>query len=319
MIYQSRWAVYRAWCRAEGHSISRPSISKIADFLLYLHSTRGLSYSAIAGYRSSLSAIFRFVLPDIGSSVVLKDLLRSFSIARPLRATRPPPWDLLLVLRSLLGPPFEPLGSSSFRDLSRKALFLVALASARRVSELQALSSVVSRQGPDLHLTFLPEFLAKTESAARPLPRSFVLRSLGDFAAGLEGDLLLCPVRTMSEYLRRTSSRAGRPRALFVSPRNPLRAISKNAVSFFIRDVISRAYSAQGSSPPSSSRLAHSVRGVATSVSFLRNFKLDDVLQAATWSSPSVFTSFYLSDVQFSSSQGYGLGPFVAAGSVLRS
>ena len=40
------------------------------------------------------------------------------------------------------------------------------------------------------------------------------------------------------------------------------------------------------------------------------------VLEAATWSSASVFTSFYLSDVQFSSSQGFGLGPVVAAGAV---
>ena len=30
--YQTRWLVYRRWCRAEGHSISGPSLAKIADF-----------------------------------------------------------------------------------------------------------------------------------------------------------------------------------------------------------------------------------------------------------------------------------------------
>ena len=30
--YQSKWLVFRQWCRSEGHSISRPSLSKIADF-----------------------------------------------------------------------------------------------------------------------------------------------------------------------------------------------------------------------------------------------------------------------------------------------
>ena len=108
--------------------------------------------------------------------------------------------------------------------------------------------------------------------------------------------------------------------ALFVSPRSTSRSLSKNALSFFLRDVISRAYSSPSSSAsastPSSSR-AHSVCRVATSWAFARNTPLSSVLAAASWSSSSVFTSFYLSDVQFSSSQGFSLGPVVAAGFVV--
>ena len=106
----------------------------------------------------------------------------------------------------------------------------------------------------------------------------------------------------------------------FVSPRSISHSLSKNALSFFLRDVISRAYSSPSSSPststPSSSR-AHSVCGVAASWAFARNASLSSVLAAASWSSSTVFTSFYLSDVQFSSSQGFSLGPVVAAGSVV--
>ena len=69
-------------------------------------------------------------------------------------------------------------------------------------------------------------------------------------------------------------------------------------------------------SAPSSLR-AHSVRGVATSWAFARNASLSSILAAASWSSSSVFTSFYLSDVQFSSSLGFSLDPVVAAGSVV--
>ena len=32
--YQAKWTVYRQWCRAEGHSISRPSLPKVVDFVL---------------------------------------------------------------------------------------------------------------------------------------------------------------------------------------------------------------------------------------------------------------------------------------------
>ena len=216
---------------------------------------------------------------------------------------------------------------ASLRALTQKVLFLVSLATTRSVGELQAVSREVSFSGSDAYLSYLPEFRAKTESAVNPLPRSFCVRSLKDFVGDLPDELLLCPVRALRSYLARTSSLSSRPRALFVSPRSPSRSLSKNALSFFLRNVISRAYSSSSSSAsssgssssasaPSSSR-AHSVRGVATSWVFARNASLSSILAAAPWSSSSVFTSFYLSDVQFSSSLGFSLGPVVAAGSVV--
>ena len=62
---------------------------------------------------------------------------------------------------------------------------------------------------------------------------------------------------------------------------------------------------------------AHGVQGVAASWAFHRNASLSSILEAATWSSASVFTSFCLSVVQFSSSQEFGLGPVEAAGAVV--
>ena len=69
-----------------------------------------------------------------------------------------------------------------------------------------------------------------------------------------------------------TASLSPRPRSLFVSPRTPSRPLSKNALNFFLQDVISRASSfsssstSSGCSSSSSSRsssasLAHSVGG----------------------------------------------------------
>ena len=196
MNYQARWVTYQTWCRTHGHSISRPSISKIADFLLYLR----LSYSSVVSYRSVLSAVFRFVLPEVSSHPVLHDLLRSFRIERPLPSSRVPPWELLQVLSLLRGPPFEPLSSCSLRDLSRKVLFLVSLATARQVGELQAVSASVSFSGDDIFLSYLPEFRAKSESASNPLRWSFHVRSLRDFVGNLPDELLLCPVRALRIY-----------------------------------------------------------------------------------------------------------------------
>ena len=171
--YQPKWAVFRSWCHRHGHSVSRPTIPKIASFLLYLRRSLSLSYSSIASYRPMLSGVFRFILPELSSHFVLRDLLWSFRMERHLSSSRVPPWDLSLVLSFVRGAPIEPLSSCSLRDLTRKVLFLVALATARRVGELHALSAVVSSSGEDLFLSYLPEFQTKAESEARPLPRSF--------------------------------------------------------------------------------------------------------------------------------------------------
>ena len=203
--------------------VPSPTIPKIADFLLYLRSSLHLSYSSIASYCSMLSAAFRFLLPVISSHPVLHDLLLSFLIERPLPSSRVPPWDLSLVLALLGGPPFEPLVSCSLRDLTRKVLFLVSLATAQRVGELQAVAAEVSFSRGDAYLSYLPEFWAKSESESHPLLRSFRVPSLTDFVGSLPDELLLCPVRALQIFLRRTSPLS--PRPLFVSPSCPSRPL----------------------------------------------------------------------------------------------
>ena len=191
------------------------------------------------------------------------------------------------MLSFLRGAPFEPISSCCLWDLTRKVLFLVALATARRVGEFQALSAVVSSSGGDHFLSYLPEFRAKAESEACTLPRSFCVRSLVDFVWDLPDELLLCPVRALRCYLSRTASLPSCPHSLFVSPRTPSHSLSKNALSFFLRSVIAESYSfsdlslplrssssvsssagSSSSSRPLSAVRAHGVRGMAASWAF---------------------------------------------------
>ena len=173
---------------------------------------------------------------------------------------------------------------------------------------IQALSRVVAFSSSSAGLSYVPEFLAKTETAVRPLLRPF---SIQDFAAGLPEDLLLCPVLSLREYLRRTSSFVNQPCRLFVSPRRPSHAMSKNGISFVLREVIvnSGASSEDGAAPR-----AHSIRGIATFSTFFKNWSISSVLKAASWNSNTVFTSFYFRDLQYVFEGVRSLGPFVAAG-----
>ena len=153
-IYQSRWLLLRnsGAVFAGAPSIFTRGVSGTVVhlswvvslqwpfcFSYWLRYTRGLSVSSLRGYRSVLSAVFRFHLPSLSSDPVIRDFLRSFRLSSAERVLRPPAWDLSKVLTYLVSPAFEPLSQASFRALMLKTLFLLALATAKRVGELQAL------------------------------------------------------------------------------------------------------------------------------------------------------------------------------------
>ena len=310
--YQARWRKFRKWCKDFHHRSSEPTIPKIAEFLTFLFKTEKAAVSTIKGYRSMLSSVYKFCLPEISTSPILKDLTRSFEISAPRPVHRSPSWDLDKVLEYLSGPPFEPLADASFRNKTRKALFLLAMATAKRVGELQALSFSVSHRGDDLVLHYDPFFLAKTESVSNPLPRSVIVQSLVDFVGDLP-ERVLCQVRAV-RYLRRAArSLEFTPSRLFVSPSDPRRSMSKNAMSFFLRQLITESGAVSSSVPPR----AHDICGIATSLNYYSNLSLSAINEAATWRFKRVFAMRYLKDMSATRSRLKDRGPLIAAGSAV--
>ena len=49
-LYQHCWKCYRQWCMANDHTVSSPSIAKVADFLLFLRKIKHLSISSVKGF-----------------------------------------------------------------------------------------------------------------------------------------------------------------------------------------------------------------------------------------------------------------------------
>ena len=173
-----------------------------------------------------LNSVFHLKDFDLSPDPVLRDVIRACSqrVRRPERTV--PPWNVDVVLHHLVDAPFEPLVQSYLRLLTQKTLSLVALATPKRVGELQALSAHIAFQGGDMALSYLPYFVAKTETPTNPLPREFVLISLSDSVGLDDEERLLCPVRALRWYLHRTRS-PSRPRHLFLSVRDPKRPLSK--------------------------------------------------------------------------------------------
>ena len=133
------------------------------------------------------------------------------------------------------------------------------------------------------------------------------------FAGDLEEGSPLCPVRSLRAYLKRTESAVSRSSSLFVSPCLPSRQISKNALSYFLREVISGVGAVR--EVAGSSLRVHSIRGVSTSTLFMQNWSVSKVLEAASQRSNSVFASSTC--VIYTIFSMRSLGPFVAAGAVV--
>ena len=278
-----------------------------------------MTVSAIKGYRSALAQVFRFKNIDISNSTELSALLKNFEQEIPKTVSSPPQWDLNLVLNSLRSSPYEPIHLSSMRHLTLKTVFLLALASAKRVSELHGLSHIVSHSShwKSVTLQFAPDFVAKTQIPGRPETSygPIVLPALSQILDRQDDDMVLCPIRSLREYLRRTeSSRPTCPRLFISTNTKKPRSIVKNTISYWIRKVILSAYKTANSDQIDIVKVkAHEVRALATSLAFSRSMSLNDVMSAASWRCRTTFVSHYLRDCTHTYMDTSRLGPIVAA------
>ena len=144
----------------------KASILQVAEFFLFLRQNLLLSVPAVKGYRTALSHVFSLIVMDLAASSVVSRMFWSFERSCPPQEILPPDWNLSLVLLCLSRPPFEPLKLTSGKHLTWKTSFLLALASAKRVSELHSLSFCVchSRGWRACTFSFLPDFMAKTQN-----------------------------------------------------------------------------------------------------------------------------------------------------------
>ena len=137
-VYEAKWAVFIRWCETSQVDFRNPSIKQIADFLLHLFQEKNLQPSTIDGYRSAIADKLGNTSINVGKDDNLTRLLDSFHRDRPKGHRGVPTWNLSLVLHQLTKAPFEPLRKASLKHLTFKTVFLLALASGKRRSEIHA-------------------------------------------------------------------------------------------------------------------------------------------------------------------------------------
>ena len=304
-VYDAKWTIFSNWCHTKKvNPISAP-ITVIADFLIFLFSEKKCQISTIKGYRSMISNTLKFKTGNrIRSNPVLSELIRSFELQRPVQRSLTPKWDLSWVLVCLQKPPFEPLDKASKFHVTIKTAFLLALATAKRCSEIHALAMDsqhlrFNQSDGSVSLILKSGFLAKNQlPSVKPDP--IVVPSLARICKWEHTDRLLCPVRALKFYLKMTSSYRQNRTRLFL-PIKGNKDISKDTISRWISYTVKLAYRKLTKRDISFLKIkAHEVRALSSSWAFFDKVPLNDILQAAVWNSSSTFAKFYLRHVSTS-------------------
>ena len=304
-VYEAKWTIFTKWCLSNLVDVRAPPLKAIADFLLYLFQVRKLQPGTIEGYRSAIADKLGNVPINISRDENLTRLLDSFHRDRPKGRRGIPSWNLSLVLYQLTKAPFDPLQEASLKHLTFKTVFLLALGSSKRRSEIHAWLHKNIRHQADWSKVSLypsPSFLSKNQ-LAKEGPDSVALVVIPALAPtldkSLKGDRSLCPVRDLRYYLDRTSDLGQSKELVFVSFKKGFdKDISPATVSSWIKQTVILCYELSDQQALSLHQVkAHDVRAFAASKAFQSGISLDQILSACHWKSRNTFTQFYLKDV----------------------
>ena len=328
LMYDDRWQRFTRWAAGQGFDPLDPTAAQIASFLYDLFDTHGLSPQTIKGYRACIGSVLnRTGRAKVVLHRTISDMIASMELQRPRTTPVLPQWDLDVVLEALSKPPYEPLREASFKHLTLKTVFLLAMASAGRRSELHALRFDKN------YIYFKPKgawyvsrcTLARNSCARiRSRIRSMIPGISQQFLRVNQNSAPNCPVRALRYYHRYLTEhpdlRKDR-RRLFVPIKhnNAGKELSASSISRWICTTIVDSHAAiQDSKNLSGSVKAHEVRAVTTSLQLFNKVDLHSVMKAGRWSSGGTFTSFYLRDLCPQAKSLQRAGPIVAAGDIVR-
>ena len=171
--------------------VRAPPLKAIADFLRHLFQDKKLQPGTSDGYRSAIADKLGNVTINVSKDENLTRLLDSFYRDRP---------------KGRRGPE-----GASLKHLTFKTVFLMALGSGKRRSEIHAWLHKNIRHQSDWSKVSLypsPSFLSKNQLAKEGTDSvaPVVLPALApSLDKSLKGDRSLCPVRALRYYLDRTS------------------------------------------------------------------------------------------------------------------
>jgi len=253
----------------------------VLKFLSKLYE-EGKSYSAINTAKSMISSVCVLLKNrQIGNEVVVQRFMRGIFTSRPSLPKYGEIWDVNIVFKYIsLLPSNEAL---TLLTLSEKLCILMMLLSGQR--------------GQTIHLLKLSDVHIKDEKVI------IYFSSLSKHSKPnkhLEPLLLenytvndkLCIVKTIKDYVSRTSSIRTAQDSFLISTVPPHKGVTKSTIARWIKSIMSKSGIETSVFSP------HSCRAASTSSAVTKGLQIETILKAAGWSSANTFRQFYKRVIQ---------------------
>jgi hypothetical protein len=226
----------------------------------------------------------------VGQHPYIIQMLKGVFNSRPPQVKLVPEWDLFQVLNALQKKPFEPLHKASLKIITLKTVFMIAITSFRRCSDLQSF-----RLGQDnvniqsKGITFIRHGLAKQDRQSH--------RKATVFIPAFPENKKLDPRRCMYYYLKATEKFRKAPDGVdetkvFLGLNEPHRPVSAQTISHWIVQTLRLCLN-----DPKLKVKAHSTRAIGPSFALFKGASIESIMNAADWSSESTFVKAYLRDL----------------------
>ena len=278
--YEYCWKDFQSWLSQ--HEDLPLAKETILQYLLELGSNRALSPKTILVYRNALR------LPLLhGFGINTSD--EEFSmLAKSQFHSNPPPqrviptWKPNKVLSMFEQPQFA-TSSCTVGNLHLKTLFLIALASGSRVSEIAAMSRgaiAFAVDNSQVVIPVRPGFIYKNQSLYRTPPNIVIPALLNDDGSHHR----LCPVLALQRWLRLSSTWGSD--AVFLNPKSK-RPMNRGAISHYLVKIVNRAI-------PNTFARAHDLRKISASLAWVRGVSPFDITRVLFWKNTNTFINKYL-------------------------
>lgn len=279
--YHCSWQKWCGWCDQRTIDPIRASVANIIDFLAEL-SDSGLQYSTLNGYRSAISAGHEYVdgMP-VGQHPLVKRALTGAFNLNPPRPKYAHTWDVNVVLGFIEGLGED--GGLSDKMLTYKLAMLIALTTANRASEIQAMNLEFMMDKGDNVVFSLPKITKTMRPGAKPHQVT-----LWEYA-----EKVLDVTHCLRTYIRRTAAwrKKKEQHQLLLGITEPHKPVKTCTISNWLKKLMAMA------GIDTDTFTAHSVRGASTSKASQVGLSILEIMEQASWSNAKTFHKFYKREV----------------------
>ena len=275
--YNSLFHKWECWCvQRDRNPISGP-VADISNFLAELYHD-GYSYSSLNSYRSAISSIHEHIEGHpVGQHPQVTRILKGAYNLRPPTPRYSSTWKVSTVVTWL-----DSIELSNEKlpliELSIKTVLLLSLTRPLRSADLANFLLPNLKYLPEGAL-FMPACPSKQSRIGKPLKEFF-------FPA-FEVNPNLCPANAIKIYSKRTECIRKSESLFFLTTVPDHHPATASTVARWIKTGLSRA------GIDISIFKAHSVRSASTSAAAHAGVTVPEIMEAADWSSASVFEKFY--------------------------